>query len=81
MCIERVARADRMMALDQLRSYSDSVGPAKLSSPRIFLFRMLVFLTLGAPYEPFGSIVGLLHHGFGYPHFDMAGSAVGSELD
>jgi len=40
--------ADRMMALNQLRSYSDSVEPAKLSSPRIFLFRMLVFLTLCA---------------------------------
>jgi hypothetical protein len=37
-----------MMALDQLRSYSDSMEPAKLSSPRIFLFRMLVFLTLCA---------------------------------
>ncbi len=36
------------MALNQLRSYSDSVEPAKLSSPRIFLFRMLVFLTLCA---------------------------------
>ena len=36
------------MALDQLRSYSDSVEPAKLSSPRICLVRMLVFLILCA---------------------------------
>lgn len=34
------------MPRDPLTSYTASVEPAKLSSPRIFLFRMLVFLTL-----------------------------------
>ena len=34
------------MARDPLLSYTASVEPAKLSSPSIFLFRMLVFLTL-----------------------------------
>jgi hypothetical protein len=36
------------MARDPMLSYTASVEPAKLSSPRIFLFRMLVFLTLCA---------------------------------
>jgi hypothetical protein len=36
------------MARDPITSYTASVEPAKLSSPRIFLFRMLVFLTLCA---------------------------------
>lgn len=36
------------MARDPMLHYAASVEPAKLSSPRIFLFRMLVFLTLGA---------------------------------
>jgi hypothetical protein len=36
------------MARDPMHSYTASVEPAKLSSPRIFLFRMLVFLTLCA---------------------------------
>jgi hypothetical protein len=34
------------MPRDPMQSYAASVQPAKLSSPRIFLFRMLVFLTL-----------------------------------
>jgi len=34
------------MPRDPMQSYAASVEPAKLSSPRIFLFRMLVFLTL-----------------------------------
>jgi hypothetical protein len=34
------------MARDPLLSYTASVEPAKLSSPSIFLFRMLVFLSL-----------------------------------
>lgn len=36
------------MSPDPTSSYETSIEPAKLSSPRIFLFRMLVFLTLGA---------------------------------
>lgn len=36
------------MARDPMLSYTASVEAAKLSSPRIFLFRMLVFLTLCA---------------------------------
>jgi hypothetical protein len=36
------------MARDPLLSYNAAVEPAKLSSPSIFLFRMLVFLSLGA---------------------------------
>lgn len=36
------------MARDPMHSYTASVEPTKLSSPRIFLFRMLVFLTLCA---------------------------------
>jgi hypothetical protein len=36
------------MPRDPMTSYTASVDPAKLSSPRIFLFRMLVFLTLCA---------------------------------
>jgi hypothetical protein len=36
------------MPRDPMHSYAASVEPAKLSSPRIFLFRMLVFLTLCA---------------------------------
>jgi hypothetical protein len=36
------------MARDPMHSYAASVEPAKLSSPSIFLFRMLVFLTLCA---------------------------------
>src|SRR5215475_7503914 len=36
------------MARDPLLSYTASVEPAKLSSPSIFLFRMLVFLALCA---------------------------------
>jgi hypothetical protein len=36
------------MARDPMLSYTASVESAKLSSPRIFLFRMLVFLTLCA---------------------------------
>jgi hypothetical protein len=36
------------MPRDPLTSYSASVEPEKLSSPRIFLFRMVVFLTLCA---------------------------------
>ncbi|MDQ8726724.1 flagellar motor protein MotA [Bradyrhizobium sp. LHD-71] len=36
------------MARDPMHSYTASIEPAKLSSPRIFLFRMLVFLTLCA---------------------------------
>ena len=35
-----------MMPRDPMQSYAATVQPAKLSSPRIFLFRMLVFLTL-----------------------------------
>ena len=34
------------MARDPMHSYAASVEPAKLSSPSIFLFRMLVFLAL-----------------------------------
>lgn len=34
------------MPRDPMQSYAASVEPAKLSSPRIFLFRMLVFLVL-----------------------------------
>jgi hypothetical protein len=34
------------MPRDPMQSYAATVQPAKLSSPRIFLFRMLVFLTL-----------------------------------
>ena len=36
------------MARDPMHSYAASVEPAKLSSPSIFLFRMLVFLVLCA---------------------------------
>ncbi len=36
------------MSPDPTSSYESSIEPAKLSSPRIFLFRMLVFLTLCA---------------------------------
>jgi hypothetical protein len=36
------------MSPDPTSSYQASIEPAKLSSPRIFLFRMLVFLTLCA---------------------------------
>ena len=36
------------MPRDPMQSYAASIEPAKLSSPRIFLFRMLVFLTLCA---------------------------------
>ena len=49
--IEAGNRSSGDPSLDQWRaipllSYTASVEPAKLSSPRIFLFRMLVFLTL-----------------------------------
>lgn len=41
-------QTERTMSPDPTTSYEASIEPAKLSSPRIFLFRMLVFLTLCA---------------------------------